>query len=318
MNKPLKNIGIKLKNNMDSLKSLLDQKKYDLVIKLTETSTSSSDLFYRISAFIFLGKYEDALYVIQDHQKTLESNLVALINAHINLLCVLNRFDQAYSVLDYYSNLPYQSQIVEETLRKMPEVIASEEKKQNSIKYYDDDQLLEMLSSGEDEQILLALDVIKSRDIFTFLPKLSSLLVNYHRETIKSYILMLLVQKELDRNLKINKLGQVIDVNPKYLHAPFSSPTFNEVVRYFDHELKNLSLSQTATQLFSQYCIYIYPKELEKDAWLYTLVFKDIASEYMSSTLGAIEINSICEEHNISLDEYELLKTEVNKILADF
>ena len=47
---------------MDSLKSLLDNKQYELVLKLTETSQSSNDLFYRISAFIFLGKYEDALY----------------------------------------------------------------------------------------------------------------------------------------------------------------------------------------------------------------------------------------------------------------
>ena len=52
---------------MDSLKSLIDQKNYDLVIKLTETSTSSTDLFYRISAFICLGKYEEALFVIQEH-----------------------------------------------------------------------------------------------------------------------------------------------------------------------------------------------------------------------------------------------------------
>ena len=50
---------------MDNLKSLLDSKQYDLVLKLTETSTSSNDLFYRISAFIFLGKYEEALRYAQ-------------------------------------------------------------------------------------------------------------------------------------------------------------------------------------------------------------------------------------------------------------
>ena len=303
---------------MDSLKSLLDQKKYDLVIKLTETSTSSNDLFYRISAFIFLGKYEDALYVIQDHQKTLESNLVALINAHINLLCALNRFEQAYSALDYYANLPYQSQVVEETLRKMPEVIASEEKKQTSIKYYDDDQLEELLRSNKDENVLLALDVIKSRDVLSFLPILNKLMLEYPRETIKSYTLMLLVRKEIDRNLKIKKGEKVLDVNPKHLNPPFTSDTFNEVVRYFDHNLKNLSVSQTATQLFSQYCIYIYPAELDKSSKLYAVVFQDLASEYLGSPLQAGEINSLLEKENISFDEYELLKSEVNKILSDF
>ena len=126
---------------MDNLKSLLDNKQYELVIRLTEGSESSNDLFYRISAYMFLGKYEDALYVIQDHQEILQANLPALINAHINLLCVLGRFDQAYSVLDYYNNLPYQSQVVEENLRKMPSVIESEEKKQITFKFYSDEEL---------------------------------------------------------------------------------------------------------------------------------------------------------------------------------
>ncbi len=303
---------------MDNLKSLLDQKKYDLVLKLTETSTSANDFFYRISAFIFLGKYEDALYVIQDHQKTLESNLVALINAHINLLCALNRFEQAYSALDYYSNLPYQSQIVEETLRKMPDVIAKEEKKQSSFKYYDDDQLIELLNSNNDENVLLALDVIKSRDVLNFLPELSKLLITYQRETIKSYILMLLVQKEVDRNLKISKNGKIIEVNPKHIAAPFSSPIFNEVVRYFDHNVKDPTISQTAMQLFSQYCIYIYPQELDKESKLYNLVFFEVANEYMGNIVDAGEINAFIEKDNISLDEYESLKSEVNKILSDF
>ena len=34
---------------MDSLKSLLDQKNYELVLKLTEGSEAPNDLFYRIS-----------------------------------------------------------------------------------------------------------------------------------------------------------------------------------------------------------------------------------------------------------------------------
>ena len=35
---------------MDSLKTLMDKKQYDLVIKLTENSNDSIALFYRLSA----------------------------------------------------------------------------------------------------------------------------------------------------------------------------------------------------------------------------------------------------------------------------
>ncbi len=303
---------------MDSLKSLIDSKNYDLVIKLTETSTTSNDLFYRISAFICLGKYEEALFVIQDHQHTLESNLAALINVHINLLCALSRFDQAYSALDYYSNLPYQSQVVEEILRKMPEVISKEEQKNAGVKYYDTDQLLELLDSNKDEEVLLALDIIKNRDILEFLPKLKMMLLNYSREVTKSYILMMLVRKEVDRDLVMIKEAKEIHCNPKKLKPPFTGDTFDAVVRKFDREFKDASLSQIATQLFSQYCIYIYPKDLKPNPELYALVFFLLANEYAQSGKQEIDLPSVCQRHNLDVNEVEELKKEIEKALSDF
>ena len=303
---------------MDSLKSLIDQRKYDLVIKLTETSDTATDLFYRISAFICLGKYEDALYVIQDHQKTLESNLASLINAHINLLCALNRFDQAYSVLDYYSNLPYQSQVVEEVLRKMPTLIEVEEKKQTTAKYYDDDQVANLLKSKNDEEVLMALDIIKTRDIFSFLPEISDILLNHKRETIKSYTLMLLAKKELDRNLQMNKLGKIIDVNPKYLIPPFTGAIFNEVIRYFDNAFKDTTIAQTATQLLSQYCIYIYPSVLDKSPKLYALAFYIIANTYASNELTIDEVKALADKEGVNFEDLDSLINEIKEVLLDF
>ena len=133
---------------MDSLKSLYDSKQYELILKLTATSLIESDLFYRIAAFTALGQYDDALFVIQDHQRILEHDLATLVPIHIDLLCTLERFDQAYSILDYYSNLPYQSQIVEETLASMKKVIASEEKK-NHLYTISDEELIKLLLSEE-------------------------------------------------------------------------------------------------------------------------------------------------------------------------
>ena len=303
---------------MDSLKSLIDQRKYDLVIKLTETSDSANDLFYRISAFICLGKYEEALYVIQDHQKTLESNLASLINAHINLLCALNRFEQAYTVLDYYSNLPYQSQVVEEVLRKMPTLIEAEEKKQTTAKYYDDEQIAEMLKSKNYEEVLMALDIIKSRDIFSFLPEISDILLNHKRETIKSYTLMLLAKKEVDRNLKMNKKGKIIDVNPKYLIPPFTGAIFNEIVRCFDSKFKDTTISQTATQLLSQYCIYIYPNILDKSPKLYALAFYIIANTYANNELTIEQVKDLASQQEIDFTELDSLINEIKEVLLDF
>lgn len=302
---------------MDNLKTLLDQKKYDLVIKLTESSTVSNDLFYRISAFIYLGKYEEALFVIQDHQKELEKNLVPLINAHINLLCALNRFDQAYSALDYYNNLPYQSQIVEEILRKMPELISSLERKQTGAKQYDDEQVEKMLSSSKVEDVYLGLDIVKGRDIFTFLPILEMILLKHPKETVKSYTLMLLVKKEVDRELKINKKGEIISINPKKLTPPFTGEVFDKSVKGFDSEYKDLSISQTATQLFSQYCIYIYPREFKYSPEEYIVALNVISSEYMNSS-DFIDYVELANSKGLEVESIESLIKEIREILDDF
>ena len=301
---------------MDNLKSLLDSKQYDLVLKLTETSTSSNDLFYRISAFIFLGKYEDALYVIQDHQETLESNLPALINAHINLLCVLGRFEQAYTVLDYYNNLPYQSQVVEEILRKMPKVIEAEEKKQTTYKFYSDEEIEQMLRSDKFEDVLLALDTIKNRDILSFLPILKELLVSDSKEVIKSYILMMLVKKEVDRDLVIVKKGKEIKVNPKHLIPPFIGEIFDGVIKGFDKEFKDSTLSQIATQLFSQYTIYIYPEEYPYSIKEYLAAFYLLAKDYASSMNSDLSYLSFINE--LDLEKINKIKEEIDKMLEEF
>lgn len=301
---------------MDNLKSLLDSKQYDLVLKLTETSTSSNDLFYRISAFIFLGKYEDALYVIQDHQEILESNLPALINAHINLLCVLGRFEQAYTVLDYYNNLPYQSQVVEEILRKMPKIIEAEEKKQTTYKFYSDEEIEQMLRSDKFEDVLLALDTIKNRDILSFLPILKELLVSNSKEVIKSYILMMLVKKEVDRDLVIVKKGKEIKVNPKHLIPPFIGEIFDGVVKGFDKEFKDSTLSQIATQLFSQYTIYIYPEEYPYSVKEYLAAFYLLAKDYASSMNS--DLSSLIFMNELDLEKINKIKEEIDKMLEEF
>ena len=298
---------------MDNLKTLIDQKKYDLVLKLTERSETANDLFYRISAFIYLGQYENALFVIQDHQKVLESNLVSLINAHINLLCALGRFEQAHAVLDYYSNLPYESQIVEEVLRKMPEVIALEEQKHNTVRFYDDEQIEKFLRSEKLEDVLVGLDTIRNRDIFTFLPILQDLLISHPKQIIRSYILMLLVQKEVDRSLKMKSLDEIIDINPKHISAPFTSAVFNETVKLIETNFKDPTLAQTATQLFSEYEMYRYPRSHVHAPIDLCHALYLISREYINSPVE--DVDAYIQERGLNKDKVLKIKKEIDDIL---
>lgn len=243
---------------MDSLKSLYDNKQYELIIKLTATSEVESDLFYRIAAFTGLGQFEDALFVIQDHQQVLEQDLATLIPIHIDLLCTLERFDQAYSVLDYYSNLPYQSQVVEEILRNIKSVIAAEEKK-NKLYTISDDELVNYLLSNKKEEVLYAIDLLKKRDIFYFLPDVVKLMTTNKSQILRSLALILLVDKEVDRDLPFLAFNGPITVNPKKAIRPFTGEAFNTLVKRINNEFNDLTLTQNGIQILSNLALYTYP-----------------------------------------------------------
>ena len=141
---------------MDSLKSLMDKRQYDLVIKLTEDSQDMNYLFYRISALLATGRGEEALSVIKKNREILQGDLSLLMKVHIEILCLLNNFDEAYEEIKYYENLPYVSQEVEEMIRDLPKLVREEEKKSLSSRELSNDVLRERLKSNDETVVLPA------------------------------------------------------------------------------------------------------------------------------------------------------------------
>ena len=98
---------------MDSLKTLMDKKQYDLVIKITENSEDSLSLFYRLSALLAVSRINDALALIKEKRQVLLTKPAILMKIHIEILCLLGKFDEAYEELNYYKELPYENQQTE-------------------------------------------------------------------------------------------------------------------------------------------------------------------------------------------------------------
>lgn len=300
---------------MDSLKSLLDDKKYELVIKITKGSKNINDLFYRIAAFVCLGQYEEALFVIQDNQEILNGNLAAVIPTHIQLLCTLKRFEQAEGALSYYSNLPYQSQEVEEVLKKMPDVIENE-KKTNNAKYFTDEEIIDKLESNKNEDIIFALDLLKKRDVLSFLPYIKKILSSYHNQTIRSLTLLLLVEKEVDRELSFLSEGNLISVNPKYIEIPFKNANFNKIVKRFSYEFKNPTLANYATQVLASYVIYTYPREI-KDEEVDELFVAFYLSAKKMLEGNDVDIEKECDEKEVDINRVNFCLNKIDLVLHD-
>ena len=302
---------------MDSLKSLMDRKEYDLVIKITNNSQNPDELFYRISALLASGKYDDALSCVETNKEILRKDLLLLMHVHIEILCILGRFDEAYQAVKYYEELPYESQKVEEYLKDLPNLIRLEEKKRFNISGLEEDELKKKLLSKDQNDVLLAIDSVRNRDLNVYLSALEKVMVAFPKQSIRSFALLLLVQKMIDRDMKFNHLGSIINVNPSKLEAPFIGNDFNNFVKELSREFKNPSLSENAVQILSSYIIYIYPEKLELPNKTLKVCLYVIANEYLQSK-DSKNLELLCKENDVDFDEATILISRIKDALDNF
>ena len=250
---------------MDTLKSLMDNHEFELVIKLTEKSSDADSIFYRISAQLGIGQPEKALETLKQHHNLLRKNLYLLIKVHIDLLIILGRFDEAYDELDYYKNLPYESQQVEELLSGLVGYIRKEEKQAYKTITVSDDDLKSRLKSNDQLTVISALEMVQERNIESFLPDIKNAMLNNPSQNARTFALLLLVSKKINVETDFLSSSGIVRINPSVIKPPFVDKKFNDVSRRMISEFKNPTISDNAIDIFSRYILDVYPLEVNEE-----------------------------------------------------
>ena len=302
---------------MDNLKTLMDRHEYELVVKLTEGSQQMDYLFFRISALLALTRGEEAVECIKNNRHILEGDLPLLMKIHIEILCLLEKFDEAYAEMDYYKNLPYVSQQVEELIHDLPKMIRDEEKKALGSKTLSDDEIKTRLMSNSEELVLPAIDMVRGRDVNQFINEIQTIMVSFPRQSIRSFALLLLVQKQVNKELDFDHIGQVIKVNPSQLKPPFVGAAFNALIKKLQNEIRDPAVSEDAIQILSSYIIHIYPDEIPFADDVIIEAVRSISNEYLKVD-DPDTLDERCQSKNISLDETKELIQRIKDCLDNF
>ncbi len=295
----------------------MDKHEYELVIKLTEKSGDVDSIFYRISALLAIGQGEKALACLKEHHIELHKNLLLLIKVHIDLLLILGRFDEAYDELDYYKNLPYESQQVEELLSSMVGHIREEERSQYGKKTVSDDEIKSRLKDNDKGTAMSGLEMAGNRGVETFIKEIQYLMINHPSQAIRSFALMMLVQKKWEKEVEFKSKDTIIKVNPSKTKAPFVGELFNRLSKRMISEFKNPTISDNAISIFSSYIIDIYPNEVtEEDDYL-------IASLYLLSCdclqiKDAPSIEEYCDTHKLDETKVKQLYDLFAEMIQNF
>ena len=304
---------------MDSLKTLLEKNQYDLVIKLTETSTDTVSLFYRITAFIAVGQSENALNVIATKKDILKKKLDLLIKFHIEILCLLHRFDEAYDELKKYEEYPYESQQVEEILKFMKTYIRVAEKDSYGPKPIDEDELNKRLLSDNEDEVLGALDEIKSQNVNNYLPNVLKLIKSHPRQVIRTFGLLLLLKDNYDKEVEFLKGDKLIKVVPISLPQPFMVPGFkdvNAVTLAMQKEFRDPTVVQNALQTLSSYLLYIYPDDFKLKKNETIIVFGYIAKKLLQ--IDTSDLEDVCKQKGLDYSKINNLINEISEELNNF
>lgn len=302
---------------MDSLKSLLDKKQYDLVLSLTRTSTDPEALIFRCSAFLALGKSSEALSILLDNRVALfKANPILTMKSTFELRFILRQFDEAYDDLKAFDEMPYVSQEVEEYLQTAPKIIRSNERGQNLADKYSAEDIERILKTSKDDyEVLTLLNYLEGNRFCDYIPLLKELLVSSRHPSVKTYALLLFISQHYDKEVAFTKNGMTYHVIPKKLKPPYLGEPFNGFMQYLQSQAPDPSLAGVASSLLNDYILDVYPEEAihkAEDPLLLTALLK-IAGDYLRNP---IPLPPLLEKYSLQEDEVNALAKTIQDALA--
>ena len=244
---------------MDNLKTLFDKKEYNLIIKLTDGSNNPEDIMFRISSFSALGEDRKALEIMNEKRSLLEkANLPWLMKKEIFLLCVDYKYDEAREKIKYYENLPYYSQVAEETIKELPGIIRDFErleygygKKPKDISNY--------LLSNDTSLTVEGIKCIDNVNVKEYALLINKVLKSFPKQSTRSVSLLLLAERKIDYQFEFNKRGEIISVNPCKLEIPLNGDEFQKICSKIAITYKDPSISSATTTVLVNFITYYYP-----------------------------------------------------------
>ncbi len=244
---------------MQKINDLFEKGKYEEVLELTKDSVLPKDIFIRISAYIETGKREEALKTLLKSREALfKARPIMAMRADFELRFALNQFDEAYEDLDYFSNLPYVSQEVEEELRASRKRIRAEEKAYLLQGADHKKDLSVLLKSNDPYAVLGALSQIGNKGIKGHEEEIKDILAGTMHHDVKAFALEVLVALGYPENVCFIDDGKARMIRPSGLISPFEEENYKSIRKMLGIQ-RNTSLAEIAIRILDEIALASYP-----------------------------------------------------------
>ncbi len=301
---------------MDNLTTLLNKKQYDLVLELSKGNDDPEVLFCRISAFLNLGKADEAMDLVEKKRNILwETSPVKCLKANFELRFILNEYDEAYKDADYFKSLPYVSQEVEEYLRTLDESIRFSER-QSSIKAnYTDEEVEEiLLGNGDEYEKISILTSFNDAKVIYHSQKIVKMISLSNSNIVKTYGLMLLVKAKYPKEISFSKNGVDYKIIPAKEVLPYEGKEAKYLLSIIQKEMKDPSLYNISKNILNNYMFEEFPANpfKEKDLNVYFLALVNISLGYLHSKT---DLNPLLEKYNVNQEDITKICDSISETL---
>ena len=301
---------------MDKYELFFKNGEYQKIVDELEFSINPQEIWLVVDAYVQLNQLDKAIRTIENNRELLlKDDAKKTMFLNIDLLLLTNDFVRALTAYSYYEELPYISIEIEEFLPELKKYIY--QKISNKTSKMSDDEIINNLKNFDHRDLFLkSIYEVQKRDIKPFLPFLKDALKSEKIDnTIKSLILVLLVEKKVEDEVKVNKNGCEYTLIPRFLDPIITTKEIETIV-YRHIKDKDVSILNLVNQLMVDFALKIYPDNfLEESEEEYLMAFYILAYEMFNKDVRSIE--AMIKEKKLNIQTIRGLKTLIENTIKN-
>ncbi len=280
-----------------------------------EVLTNTSDelvRYQRLLCLVGLEQYEQALHEAVVAKDSATTTYYDVVGMYVEVLKELNDYEQAIDILIEELQMPYIPNQYADMYNAAYDHILSlkfeqnQAIKRNTKEVFTEDQMEEILFGDNPDLMMMVIEQLESYNLRNVIYIIKSFLQDPTRNSVlKSILLEMCIDQEIEEDLLVIKNGYEIDINPSYLEKVLDHESSEMIIEMLGNAIadENPSLYEMCAEFLQFYLYHMYPIFIDEEN--YSLVAAGI--HYYMAMLNGIEMDSyeLCELYNIDEDDLE-------------
>ena len=166
----------------------------------------------------------------------------------------------------------------------------------------------ETLTTGTEEEQVELINKLSQINIRKYIPVIKEYLVDNHHPILKTLLLLILIEQEVDEPMIVEKFGEEVSIIPADYTSPEESLFLLEIMHFIEARFshKQPSIYEMAIDMISEHNLILFPLEVtDLEAWK---VAYEIYLNRMFDLYSVVEVTEKVEEKLFIISKLEEAK----------